>query len=182
VDIRKRTLTFAIVLAVTLPRFTAHAAQIAANGFSVRHERVVQAPTSRVYEALIGQVGTWWNPQHTYSGDSKNLSIDVRPGGCFCERLPNGGVEHMRVVYIKANEMLRLSGGLGPLQGAGLAGSMTWRVTPVDTGTKLELVYNVGGFMAGGFEAIAPAVEQVLGEQVDRLKRFVETGSPAEAK
>lgn len=55
---------------------------------------------------------------------------------------------------------------------------MTWRLSPADKATRLELMYSVGGFMAGGFEAIAPAVEAVLKEQADRLKRFVETGAP----
>ena len=57
--------------------------------------------------------------------------------------------------------------------------AMTWRLSPTGSGTKLELAYSVGGFMAGGFEAMAPAVESVLREQADRLKRFVETGTPA---
>lgn len=157
----------------------AGAAEVSSNGFLVRHERIIEAPAARIYDSLIQQVGSWWNPQHTYSGDSKNLSIDPRPGGCFCERLPNGGVEHMHVVYLKPNEMVRMVGGLGPLQASGVAGSMTWRLSPAEHGSKLELTYSVGGFIAGGFESIAPAVERVLGEQVDRLKRFVETGTPS---
>ena len=157
------------------------AAEIAANGFVVRHERAVQAPPARVYESLI-QVGAWWNPDHTYSGDSKNLSIDARAGGCFCEKLPNGGVEHMRIVMVKRDDILRMSGGLGPLQGAGLAGSMTWRVSPAEGGSKLDLTKVVGGFLPGGFAKMTPAVEGMLGEQVDRLKRYVETGSPASPK
>lgn len=155
------------------------AAEIASNGFLVRHELIIGAPAAKVYEALIDQVGAWWSEQHTYSGDSRNLSIDPRPGGCFCERLANGGVEHMRVVHLRQNQMVRMVGGLGPLQGSGVSGSMTWRLSPVEHGTRLELTYSVGGFMNGGFEGIAPAVERVLGEQAARLKRFVETGTPA---
>jgi uncharacterized protein YndB with AHSA1/START domain len=160
----------------------AGAVEVGPNGFLVRHEWMIAAPPARVYESLVGQVGSWWNPQHTYSGDSKNLSIDPRPGGCFCERLPNGGVEHMRVVLIKQNEIVRLVGSLGPLQASGVSGSMTWGLSPAEKGTKLELTYSVGGFIAGGFDAIAPAVERVVGEQADRLKRFIETGTPAETK
>jgi uncharacterized protein YndB with AHSA1/START domain len=156
----------------------ASAADVTPTGFLVRYELVIGAPAARVYDALLS-VGSWWSDKHTYSGDSRNLSIDARAGGCFCEKLPTGAVEHMRVVYLKANEALRLSGALGPLQASGLAGAMTWRLSPADKGTKLELTYSVGGFMAGGFETIAPAVEAVLKEQADRLKRFVETGAPA---
>ena len=156
----------------------AAAAEVTPHGFLVRYELVIGAPAAKVYDSLIG-VGSWWSEKHTYSGDSRNLSIDARAGGCFCEKLPNGAVEHMRVVYLKANEALRMSGALGPLQASGVSGAMTWRLSPTASGTKLELTYSVGGFMAGGFEAIAPAVETVLKEQADRLKRFVETGAPA---
>jgi hypothetical protein len=85
----------------------------------------------------------------------------------------------MRVVFLKRNQVLRLAGALGPLQSSGVSGAMTWRLSPAGDGTKLELAYSVGGFMSGGFEAIAPAVESVLREQADRLKRFVETGASA---
>jgi uncharacterized protein YndB with AHSA1/START domain len=158
------------------------AVDIATSGFLVRHELLIAAPVARVYEALTGQVGSWWHEQHTYSGDSKNLTIDARPGGCFCERLANGGVEHLRVVLVRKDQMIRMAGALGPLQASGVAGSLTWRLSPVDSGTRLDLAYSVGGFMPGGFEAIAPAVERVLGEQAERLKRYVETGSPAAPK
>jgi hypothetical protein len=123
----------------------------------------------------------WWNPEHTYSGDSRNLSIDARPGGCFCERLGDGGgVEHMRVIYVAPRETLRMSGALGPLQSSALAGSLTWRLTSAPPGTNVELSYRVGGFIEGGFEKIAPAVGAVLGEQLQRLKMFIETGNPTQ--
>src|SRR6267154_1266310 len=139
----------------------------------------VNAAVAKVYDVLVGQVGSWWNPEHTYSHDAKNLSIDPRPGGCFCEKLPNGGgVEHLRVVYVAPPEVLRLSGGLGPLQGSGVAGSMTWKLTGDGDHTRVQLSYSVGGFIVGGFDKIAPAVESMLNEQLNRLKQFAETGKP----
>jgi uncharacterized protein YndB with AHSA1/START domain len=151
-----------------------------ANGFLVRHEMTVGAPPARVYDALVREVGLWWSPSHTFSGDARNLSIDARPGGCFCEKYPNGGgIEHLRVVHAAPDRLLRLAGGLGPLQAHGLAGSLSWRLTAEAGGTRLELSYSVGGFMPDGFEKIAPAVDRVLGEQAQRLKLFVETGKPA---
>jgi uncharacterized protein YndB with AHSA1/START domain len=152
-------------------------------GFLVKFELSVNAPPAKVYDALVGQVGSWWNPEHTYSHNAKNLSIDPRPGGCFCEKLPNGGgVEHLRVVYVAPGEVLRLSGGLGPLQGSGVAGSMTWKLTGDSDNTRVQVSYSVGGFIDGGFEKVAPAVESVLREQVDRLKLFVETGKPTRSQ
>src|SRR5215510_3985180 len=159
--------TLALVL---LSGTTAQSApQVTQNGFLVKFEVNVNAPAAKVYDALIGQVGWWWNPEHTYSHDAKNLSIDARPGGCFCEKLPNdGGVEHLRVVYIAPGEVLRLSGGLGPLQASGLAGSLTWKLTGGPENTRVELSYSVGGFIQGGFEKIAPAVESMLSDQLNR--------------
>lgn len=152
-------------------------AQVSSHGFLVKLEASIDAPPKQVYDALVEQVGQWWDSAHTFSGDARNLSIDARPGGCFCERLPDGGgVEHLRVVHAAPGKLLRMSGALGPLQASGLAGSMTWKLTGVSGGTVVELWYSVGGFMEGDFETIAPAVEVVLGEQLGRLELFIETG------
>jgi len=153
------------------------APQVTPTGFLVKLEANINAPAAKVYEALVGQVGLWWDPEHTYSGDAKNLSIDARPGGCFCEKLPNGGgIEHARVIYVAPREVLRLSGALGPLQSSGVAGTLTWKLTSGSDNTRVQLSYSVGGFIDGGFEKIAPAVESVLNDQLNRFKVFVETG------
>jgi uncharacterized protein YndB with AHSA1/START domain len=158
-------------------------AQDDAHGFVVRDEVNIAAPLARVYDVLVDSIGSWWSSEHTFSGDANNLSIDARPGGCFCERLPNGGgVEHLRVVYVAPRHLLRMTGALGPLQGSGLAGSLTLQLSGVPGGTNLQLTYSVGGFWEGGFSQIAPAVKSVLGGQLQRLKRFVETGSPTEGE
>ena len=155
------------------------APQVAPNGFLVKFEVTVNAPATKVYDALVGQIGSWWDSEHTYSGDAKNLSIDARPGGCFCEKLPNGGgIEHARVIYVAPREILRLSGALGPLQPSGVAGTLTWKLTSGTDNTRVQLSYSVGGFIDGGFEKIAPLVENVLRQQLDRLKQFAETGKP----
>src|ERR1044072_9518323 len=71
------------------------APEISPNGLLVKFDLSINASAAKVYDASTGQVGSWWNPEHTYSHDAKNLSIDARPGGCFCEKLTNGGgVEH----------------------------------------------------------------------------------------
>jgi uncharacterized protein YndB with AHSA1/START domain len=169
--------TFLLLMLSGTP--TQSASEVMPTGFLLKLERSVNAPATKVYDALVGQVGSWWNPEHTYSHDAKNLSIDARPGGCFCEKLPKGGgVEHARVIYVAPREVLRLSGALGPLQGSGVAGTLTWKLTGGTGNTRVQLTYSVGGFIEGGFEKIAPAVESVLNDQLDRLKLFVETANP----
>ena len=155
------------------------APEISTNGFLVKLDVSINAPAAKLYDALIGQVGSWWNPEHTYSHDAKNLSIDARAGGCFCEKLPNGGgIEHLRVIYLAPPQVIRFSGALGPLQASGVVGSMTWKLTGDHDQTRVQLSYSVGGFIAGGFDKIAPAVESMLNEQLNRLKLFAETGKP----
>ena len=169
----------ALVLASALA--AGQAAAQAPGGFSVKHEAVIAAPPAEVYRALVEDVGRWWNPAHTYSGDSANLTIDARPGGCFCERLADGGgVEHLRVVHVAPGAMLRLSGGLGPLQAHGVAGNMTWTLEGIEGATSVELTYVVGGFMEGGLERVGGPVGAVIGEQLGRLKQYVETGDPSQ--
>jgi len=40
------------------------------------------------------------------------------------------------------------------------------------------VIYNVGGYMQGGFTQLAPVVDGVLTNQVKRLKAISETGRP----
>ena len=93
----------AVALAFAMP---AQAEIIARSdsGFVVRHVAEVTAGPEDSWKALVDPAG-WWNGEHTFSSDPKNLSIEPRAGGCFCEVLPGegekgwlqprGGVEHM---------------------------------------------------------------------------------------
>ena len=72
-----------------------------ANGFEVRETVTLVVPPAEALRRVHATSG-WWNKEHTYSGNSANLSLDARPGGCFCERFPKGGgIEHMRVAYVE---------------------------------------------------------------------------------
>ncbi len=148
-------------------------------GFTVKIVSNVSAPATKVYSALVEHIGEWWDPAHTWSGKSANLSIDSLPGGCFCEKLPGGGgVRHLTVLYADPGKLLRLSGGLGPLQDMAVNGSMTWKFIEESGKTTIEFTYKVGGYQPGGLEAMAKPVDGVLAAQIYRLKRFVETGRP----
>jgi len=146
-------------------------------GFEVAGEATAKAAPAEVYKALLNPAA-WWNPDHSYSGDAKNLSLDPRPGGCFCEKLPGGGgVLHLTVVHLAPGKLLRLRGALGPLQGLPVEGPLTWTIVPSGTGSKIGVVYSVGGKLEG-FERWAPAVDGVINEQLTRLARLLDTGSP----
>jgi hypothetical protein len=83
------------------------------------------------------------------------------------------------VVFADPDRTLRLVGGLGPLQSMAVAGSMQYTLTDGDDGTsRLSYRYTVGGYYPGGLDSVAAAVDLVQLGQLQRLKRYLETGSP----
>ena len=168
--------TVTLALAVADPT-SAEVKSVTSNGFEVATTVTIGAPADRVY--ALGEVGHWWSPSHTFSRDAANLSIELRAGGCFCERLKDGGsVQHLQVVYASPGQGLRLRGALGPLQTEGVDGALSWTLKPGEGGTSVTLSYVLGGYIRSGTEQWAPKVDRVLDEQLQRLKSFVEGKSP----
>lgn len=167
-----------LAVLMTTATVTAHAEVLdaAANGFSVQYIMVVNKPRAEVYQMAVENVGEWWSDDHTFSGNARHLFIDPRPLGCFCETLGEGaGVVHLVVTFVNPGVMLRLSGGLGPLGLMGVDGNMTWEFADSDAGTTVTLHYAVGGYAADGLDTLAPAVDSVLVESMDRLKAYAES-------
>jgi uncharacterized protein YndB with AHSA1/START domain len=158
----------------------AEVADSSASGFTVKTSITIQASPDEVYRRLVHNVGDWWSPQHTFSGDARNLTIDEKPMGCFCETLPGqGAVRHMEVLRFVQGKTLVLSGAIGPLQSLAAAATMTIQLSPGDTGTTVDVTYTAAGYLASGMDAFAAPVNSVVTEQFTRLKNFVEHGSPA---
>ena len=138
----------------------------------------IAAAPDKVYAALI-QPSKWWNSDHTYSGSAANLTLEAKAGGCFCETLPSGGsVEHLSVATVIPGQQLRMRGALGPFQGHGMEGAMTWSLAAVGGQTDLTVTYDLGGHMTGGFGDWPKKADAMVTEQVMRLKKFIETGLP----
>jgi hypothetical protein len=156
------------------------------SGFVIRQVAEVTATPAQAWQELI-QPAAWWNPEHTFSSNAGNLSLEPRAGGCLCEVLPGedgasaprGGVEHMRVVLVDQAKALRLSGALGPLQSEAVAATLTITLKPIDGGTRLTWEYVVGGFMRYKQEQIAPAVDKIISEQLTRLAEKLGPKAPA---
>jgi uncharacterized protein YndB with AHSA1/START domain len=143
-------------------------------GFEVRHQVVIAAPAATVWATLV-QPSKWWSSDHTWSGSAANLSIGAASGGCFCERLPNGGsVLHATTVNAAPGRQLVLVGGLGPLQSSGASGAMDFTLAEKDGQTTVTLTYDVGGYFKGGFAKITGPVDMVLGQQLQGLKKAAE--------
>jgi hypothetical protein len=145
-------------------------------GFEVVEKASVAASPAKVWDALM-HPARWWSPKHTWSGDAKNLAFD--PFGCFCETLKRGAVRHMTIAYSDGATQLRLFGALGPLQFTGATGHLGVTLKPAAGGTDVVMTYDVGGYAKGGLaETFAAPVDSVLGEQLARLKKSLETGKP----
>ncbi len=119
----------------------------------------------------VVDVAAWWSSEHTYSGQAKNLSLDVRPGGCWCESWAGGGVEHARVLMAIPGKALRVEGGFGPLQGMAVKATMTFTLKPAadPTKTQLHVVYLVNGASESKLDGLAAPVDGVLTTQFGRL-------------
>lgn len=164
-------------------------------GFVIRVTGEVAASPAEAWKAFTTP-SLWWNPQHTFSGEAANLSMDASANGCFCEKLPvpkgapatqkPGSVMHMRIVYAEPYRALRLVGGLGPLQSEAVNGTMTVTFKAVEgsggKSTRILWEYVVGGFMRYKTETISAAVDKVLGEQISGLTKLIGPASPVEAK
>ena len=142
------------------------------NGFEVRQTINLVVPANIAFQSFA-DLPRWWDPEHTYSGKSSNLSLNLSPGGCFCERFPDGGgIEHLRVTYVEPGKRVVLTGALGPLLYEATTGVMDVQVKSAAGGSQLTLDYRVAGFAAGGGDKLAPGVDQVLGEQMKRLRAY----------
>lgn len=140
------------------------------NGFAIRHSVQLVVPTERAFAAL-GELPRWWSKDHTYSGKSENLSMTLRPGGCFCETLEKGGgIEHLRVAMVQPGQRVVMTGALGPLLYEGVAGVMDITVERIAGGSRVTWLYRAAGFANGGADTLAPVVDRVIGEQLKRYR------------
>lgn len=146
------------------------------DGFTVENSVWVPAKPGVAYAALVNDVGRWWPVDHTWWGDASKLSISDKAGGCFCEI--NGAQQawHMTVTFADPGTLLRMTGGLGPLQGMGLNGALEWRFADENDGTRITLWYRVGGYTPDDLSKFAPAVDKVQGLQLGGLASFL--GAP----
>lgn len=182
----KRFAVALIVLALAAPA-SAEVLETSPSGFVIRLSADVPAPPQRAWATLIAP-SRWWNPEHSYSKQAANLSLDPRAGGCFCEVLPNavspkaaprGSVEHMRVVYVEEPRALRMTGALGPFQAGAATGTLTVFLRPQGEGTRILWEYVYGGFVRGDVAKVAAANDEVLAGQLRGLARALGASSGA---
>jgi uncharacterized protein YndB with AHSA1/START domain len=146
------------------------------HGFEVQETVNLVVPINQAY-AAFGRLGNWWNSDHSYSGDARNIRLALQPGGCMCESNPKGGgVEHMRVAVVMPNERLVMTGSLGPLLYEAASGVMDVKFDKIAGGTKVTLNYRAAGFANANADKMAPLVDSVLADQMKRFRTFAARG------
>jgi hypothetical protein len=173
------SLPAALLLAVLCVAAPAQAAikDAQLDGFTLENAEWVPVAPQAAYTALVKEVGRWWPADHTWWGDASKLVITDKAGGCFCEI--NGAQQawHMTVTFTDPGKLLRMTGGLGPLQGMGLDGALEWRFVEENGGTRITLWYRVGGYTPDDMSKFAPVVDKVQGLQLGGLATFLRKGT-----
>lgn len=171
----------AATLALSSPA-AAEVVQVTETGFTTRDSVVVKGTPFEAWQALIAPA-KWWNKGHTWSGEAENLYISAQANGCFCELLPppegapedirRGSALHMTVIMADPGKVLRMRGGLGPLQSEPADGVLTVTLSPTPGGTRIVWEYVVGGPMRYEIPMISKAVDEVMSEQLRGLARLL---------
>ncbi|TDF39224.1 hypothetical protein EYS14_06770 [Alteromonadaceae bacterium M269] len=122
----------------------------------------------KLWQRLI-KPESWWHPDHTYSGDSANLSLDLTAGGLWSETWDGGSVLHGQVLLVMNNKQLRLNAPFGPLQEKAVQVIWTITLTPSDKGTLVVFDEVASGSQSSELDKLAPAVDFVKTEAIKRL-------------
>jgi len=158
------------VMLVTADRAVAEVKDATASGFTIENAIRVPVEPMKAWKALVDDVDRWWPADHTWWGADSVLSIEPRAGGCFCERHGEQQALHMLVTFVDPGKLLRLTGGLGPLQGMGLHGALEFRLAPADGGgTTITMYYRAGGYTPDDLSKFAPVVDKVQALQLGGL-------------
>ena len=143
-------------------------------GFTVENSVLIAAAPTRVWQAMTADIDQWWPKDHSWWGKAAKLSIDARAGGCFCEIAGAQQAQHLQVVFVDPQKTLRMTGGLGPMQGMGLHGVAEWTLQAEGPSTRVTWRYRAGGYSPDDLGALAPVVDKVQAQQLDGLARWLQ--------
>lgn len=170
---RRLISAIAALLALSAAPALAEVKSATPGGFQVGGSVAIAAPPTRVW-AVLTAPDAWWSRDHRWFRNS-TLSLDLAPGGCWCERAADGRVSrHLETALVEPGSKLVLRGGLGPLQGQGASGGLTFDLKAEGEGSLLTWSYVVGGYTPGGLEGWARPVDGVLSAQLANLKTRAE--------
>jgi hypothetical protein len=147
------------------------------NGFTLRFSTTAEIDPADIPGALQA-LPDWWEASHTYSGDSKNLSLDLTPGGCWCEKLPdNPAFDHGRTVSV-APDRIVFDAPFGPLRGKAAKAELIVTWPGAGRGWAPTWTFVVEG---PGLGAMADGVDRVMATGFQRWMHHLEYGEAPDA-
>lgn len=148
-------------------------------GFVMENTVTIAKPVEQSWQHFIQDIDQWWPKDHTWWGKKSTLSLDNFAGGCFCERTSQelgNSAEHMRVTFVDKHKLLRMTGGLGPLQGMGIYGALDWRFEALENGgTQLTMRYQANGYNPDNYQEFIPIVDKVQAIQIGAFANYMQT-------
>lgn len=124
-------------------------------GFTTSDSTQVSSVPIAIFLAITGSLNAWWDPEDT-----------AEP------------LRHLTVVQSERGRLVRMSGLVGPLRDTRARGTLAWTLTELRGRTRVEVRFEASGDPALRLDTMAPAVDALLTDQLQRLKRFVEAGRP----
>lgn len=166
------TLKSLLLAAILLTAAAVHAEIVSSSAthFVLRHEAATPLPPEAAWERLVDPA-VWWHPDHTYSGDAANLSLELTAGGLWREDWDGGSVAHGRVLMVASGKSLRMEAPFGPLQAVGAYTIWTITIQPAEAGRGSLVIFDeiATGPPTAKLDELAPAVDYVKGEALRRL-------------
>lgn len=139
-----------------------------ADHYVLKHQAQSELTPEQLWKRLV-QPSAWWHPDHTYSGDANNLSLDLQAGGLWREDWEGNSVLHGSVLQVQAPQTLRLNAPFGPLQD--IAVNVVWTISlkANQDGTLVTFDEIANGTKISKLDELAEAVNYVKGEAISRL-------------
>lgn len=169
-----KALIAATALTLAAAPASAEVVSRSADGFVLRFAVGVEAAPEDVVTA-VSELPQWWDPAHTYTGASANLSLTFEAGGCWCETLADGTVFEHAVVTGIAPDRVTMNAALGPLHDKATKAELTFGSEPENRGRLVTIDFVVEG---PGLGAMADGVDTVMDQAFDRLIHQIEYGEP----
>lgn len=165
----KRTVLAAATAAALAAPTSAEVIDYSSDGFALRWEAPVMQSKEDLWEKLVTP-SRWWSSEHTYSGDANNLTLDLKPGGCWCETWEGGQVEHGRVLAVHPGRQIVIAAPFGPLQSMAVTAVMTISIGESDEGeTVLVKDFIATGASFQNLDELAAVVHMVQNEAFKKL-------------
>lgn len=161
-----------LLLASAAAAFSVSHAEVvstSATGFRLQHEATSPLAPDALWARLM-EPATWWDGDHSYSGDAANLSLGDKAGDYWREDWAEGSVIHGQILVVKSGEELLLSAPFGPLVETGAACVWKIQIQPSeDGGTVITSTHLIAGSPGTGLEELAGPVDFVMSNGINRL-------------